>query len=310
MSNLKNYSKLILVVLIFFSTQEFLGQQDPQYTQYMYNPMSINPGYAGSLETLDIVGIYRDQWVGIDGAPVTQSLGAHAPLRNDEIGLGVDIRHDALGPSDEVLINGNFSYKLQLSPYIKLGLGLKAGANIFNVDYSKGLFQDPNDPVFNNNIDNRLTLNLGAGIYLYSDNWYLGGSVPDFITNQFYDDIQQSVAEEELQYYLIGGYVFDVTTDLKLKPAFLLKYLSGFPVVVDFSANMMYRERFVLGISYRYEDAVNGLAGFQILDSVFVGYSYDYTLTDLQDYNSGTHEIVLRFTLVQKSKRINSPRFF
>ncbi|MAT89500.1 MAG: hypothetical protein CMC35_02305 [Flavobacteriaceae bacterium] len=303
------YIVLFAVMLLWF-TPTAKAQQDPQYTQYLYNTMSINPAYAGSLEALDVVGTYRDQWVGIDGAPNTQNLGIHTPLRNDRIGLGINISHDRLGPSREVLINGNFSYKLQLSPTLKLGLGLKAGVNFLNVDFSEGQFQDPNDPVLNTNVDNRTTLTLGTGAYLYSNNWYLGLSVPDFITDSFYDNMDQSISEEELQYYLIGGYVFDLSTDFRLKPAFLLKYLRNTPIVVDVSANVLYRERITFGVSYRYEDAISGVVGFQIIPSVFVGYSYDYTLTDLGDFNDGTHEIVLRFTLVKQSKRINSPRFF
>ncbi|WP_203295723.1 PorP/SprF family type IX secretion system membrane protein [Luteirhabdus pelagi] len=299
----------IILVTLLSSTQGF-SQQDAQYTQYLYNTMSINPAYAGSLQTLDIVGTYRDQWVGIDGAPTTQNLGIHSALRNEKIGLGLNVSHDKLGPSREVLVNGNFSYRLQLTPTLKLRLGLKAGADILNVDFTEGQFQNPNDPVLGRNVDNRTTLTLGAGGYLYTDSWYLGLSVPDFITNDFYDDMDQSVSKEELQYYLIGGYVFDLSPNFRFKPAFLMKYLEGAPLVVDVSANILFRNQFTFGVSYRYEDAVSGVAGIQVFPSIFVGYSYDYTLTELNDVNNGTHEIVLRFTLNERNKNINSPRFF
>lgn len=286
------------------------GQQQPQYTQYMYNTMSINPGYTGSLGTLDIVGTYRSQWVGVDGAPVTQNLGLHSPLNFNRIGIGLNIQNDALGPANQLFANANFSYSIQLAPTTRLSLGLKAGAKLFNVDFSKGTFQNPNDPLLNENIDNRITPTLGAGAYMYSNNWYLGLSIPDFLTSDFYSDNNQSIAKEEIQYYLIGGYVFDLNDQLKFKPAFLAKYLHGFPLVVDISANFLFLERFSLGASYRLEDAVSALAGFQITESFFVGYSYDYTTTGFSSYNSGTHEVILRFTLPQKNKRINSPRYF
>ena len=221
---MKLYKIIMIAFVMVMVSPVLLGQQDVQFTQYLYNTMSINPGYAGSLDRLDIVGIYRDQWVGIDGAPVTQNLGIHAPLRNDQIGLGLNLVNDEIGPANEFIADANFSYKIQLSPTLRLGLGVKAGVNLFNVDFSKGDFQNP-DPVLNNNIENRFTLNLGAGAFLYSENWYLGLSVPDFITDDFYDDVDQSVSKEELQYYLIGGYVFDLNNDFKLKPTFLLKYL-------------------------------------------------------------------------------------
>lgn len=302
------YKIMGLLVLTAVSSSIY-AQNSPQYTQYMYNTMSINPGYAGSLGTLDIVGTYRDQWIGIEGAPVTQNLGIHAPLRNDKIGLGLNIENDNLGPANQFFADGNFSYTLQLSPTIKVALGVKAGIKLFNVDFTKGNFQNPNDPLAQN-IDNRITPTLGAGAFFYTDNWYVGLSVPDFTTDNFYDDVEQAIAQEEIQYFLMGGYVIDMNPSLKFKPAFLLKYLDGFPVVVDVSANFLFNERFTIGAAYRYEDAISGLAGIMVFDGFFAGYSYDYTLTDFSNYNSGTHEIVLRYTLPKKSKRVNSPRFF
>ncbi len=300
--------KYLILTLVFSMTA--YAQQNPQYTQYMYNPMSINPGYTGSLGTFDAVATYRDQWIGIDGAPVTQNLGVHSPLRNEKIGLGLNLQNDEIGPAKEFYADVNFSYTLQMSSTLKLGLGVKGGAKIFNVDFSKGRFQNPGADPLNTNIDNKLTTTIGAGAYLYADNWYLGLSVPDFITNKYYDDVEEAIAEEEIQYYLIGGYVFEVSPSLKFKPTILAKYLHGYPLVVDVSANFLILDQFSVGASYRYEDSVSGLAGVNFLQGFFVGYSYDYTLTDLSDYNSGTHEIVLRYTLPHKNKRINSPRFF
>jgi type IX secretion system PorP/SprF family membrane protein len=301
--------KTLSILLLVFVMQSY-SQNNPQYTQYMYNTMSINPGYTGSLGTLDVVGIYRDQWVGIDGAPVSQNLGIHSPLRNEKLGLGLNVQNDKIGPANEFYADANFSYTLQMSATMKLGLGIKAGAKLFNVDFSKGTFEDPNNDPLNENVKNKLTTTLGAGAFLYSDNWYLGLSVPDFISNKYYDDVDQSVAKEEIQYYLIGGYVFDLSPQLRFKPTVLAKYLHGFPLVVDVSANFLIMDRFSVGASYRYDDSVSGLAGINFLQGFFVGYSYDYTLTDLSDYNSGTHEIILRFTLPQRNKRINSPRYF
>lgn len=298
-----------LLALLLLSISSYC-QQNPQYTQYMYNTMSINPGYTGSLGTLDAVLIYRDQWVGIEGAPVSQNLGIHSPLRNEKIGIGLNLQNDKIGPAKEFYADANFSYSLQLSPTVKMGLGLKGGVKIFNVDFSKGTFENPGSDPLNRNVENKLTTTLGAGAYMYADNWYLGFSVPDFITNKYYDDIEQSVAEEEIQYFLIGGYVFDLSPSLRFKPAFLAKYLDGFPIVVDVSANFLIMDQFSVGASYRYEDSVSGLAGINFMEGFFVGYSYDYTLTDLSNYNSGTHEIVLRYTLFEKNRRINSPRYF
>lgn len=310
MNSLSTLHKAQLLIVFLLCSYFVSAQHQPQYTQYMYNTMSINPAYTGSLGTLDIVGTYRSQWVGVDGAPVTQNLGIHSPLNFNRVGVGFNLQNDALGPANQLFANANFSYSLQVSPTKQLAFGLKAGIKLFNVDFSRGTFQTPGDPLLSENIENRFTPTLGVGVYLYSDNWYVGFSVPDFATSDYFDDNNQAVAKEELQYYLIGGYVFDLSSQLKFKPAFLAKYTHGLPIVADFSANFLYLERFSLGASYRYQDAISLLAGFQVNDPFFVGYSYDYTTTGFSNYNSGSHEIIVRFTLPQKNKRINSPRYF
>lgn len=286
------------------------AQQEVQYTQYMYNTSAINPAYVGSLGTLDIVGTYRDQWTGLEGAPVSQNLGIHSPLRNDRIGIGVNILNETIGPAKEFNAVANFSYTIRLNPSTKLAFGLGAGLNLYDVDFSKGQILNPNDIILTQNIDKRITPIISAGTYLYGDKWYLGLSIPDFKTDNLYDDVEQSIAEEKIQSYLIGGYVFDLNPTLKFKPAFLAKYQVDYPIVVDLSANFLYNERFTLGASYRYDDAVSGLVGIDVFHGFFLGYSYDYSLSDLSDYNSGSHEIVLRFTIPSKLKKINSPRFF
>ena len=285
------------------------AQQDPQYTQYMYNTMVVNPAYAGSTGSLEAVLLHRSQWVGIDGAPQTQSFTIHTPLANDKIGLGFSAVNDKLGPSNELYLDGNFSYTIALGYDHKLAFGLKAGARMLNVDWSKGRFYNPDDALLNNNINNRLKPSLGAGIYYYTDKWYVGASIPSFLRGDYYDDIQESVVYERLHYYLMGGYVFDFSDNFKFKPAILVKAVSGAPIVTDFSANFLI-QKLTVGASYRLDDSMSALVGLQISDSFFVGYSYDYSVTNLNKYNDGSHEIILRYQLQKRSSRIKSPRFF
>lgn len=300
-----------LAIFICLLSLEAFSQQRPQYTQYMYNTMTVNPGYTGSLNTLYAVGAYRAQWTGIDGAPVSQNVSVHSPLGNENIGLGLNLANESLGPVSQVFADANFSYSIRLSQTTKLGFGLKAGAKLLNVDFSKGNYQNPNDPLLSQNIDNRINPTIGAGLYMYSDKWYLGLSVPDFISDRYYDDSSNSVAKEEVQFYLIGGYVFDLSSDLKFKPAFLAQYSQNYPFAVDVSANFLIKDRLSLGIAYRYEDAVSGLAGFYINQSFFIGYSYDYTVSEFtNDYTKGSHEIILSYTLVQKGRAVRSQRYF
>lgn len=299
---------LILVVFTTLLTIKGNAQQDPQYTHYTYNTLSVNPAYAGQREVLSVVGLQRSQWIGIDGAPQTQSLGIHSPLRNERLGLGLNIVSDALGPARESFIDANFSYSIPLDRYnTKLSFGLKAGWHNLSTDWSKGRFQNP-DAVFNENI-NQHALILGAGLYLSSDDWYLGVSAPNFLTTEHYDDFQESLATERLHYFFTGGYVFHLSPTTKFKPAFLVKAVTGAPVIADISANFLFNDKLTLGLAWRWDDSIAALAGFQVSEEIFIGYGYDLTTSDLSNYNSGTHELILRFE-IKKLGRILSPRFF
>ena len=301
-------AKGLILITLGFMSPESQAQQDPQYTQYMYNTMSVNPGYAGQREVLSISGLHRSQWVGIDGAPRTQSLVLHAPLRNEKIGLGLSVVNDALGPADETYVDANFSYTIYVNSVdTRLSFGLKGGFHLLNTDWSEGIFQNP-DMAFQENLS-LFSPVIGAGLYLHTDKWYIGAAVPNFITTQHYDDFQESVAKERMHYYFIGGIVFDAGDNVKLKPATLVKAVSGSPVIFDLSLNALLVEKLTLGVAYRWDDSFSGLAGFQLSDSLFIGYAYDLTSTELNNYNSGTHEIMLRFELQQFGK-ILSPRFF
>lgn len=270
--------------------------------------MSVNPGYAGQRDVLSATALYRTQWVGIDGAPKTVTFGIHSPLRNDRLGLGLNIVSDQLGPAKETSVDANFSYTIPLNDDdTKFSFGVKGGFHLLDTDWSKGIYQNP-DNAFNNNV-NLLSPTLGAGMYLHSSNWYLGLAIPNFITKKHYDDFEESIVVERLHFFLIAGYVFDLSRNTKLKPAALVKAVSGAPIIADFSLNALMNDTFTLGVSYRWDDSFSGLAGFQVSDNVYIGYAYDLTSTNLNNYNSGSHEIMFRFELRSVGK-ILSPRFF
>ena len=303
---LKHIIQKGLIVILLISTVSY-SQQDPQYTQYMYNTMSVNPGYAGSLDHLVVNVLHRSQWIGLDGAPKTQTLGAHAPLKKN-VGLGLSIINDNLGPANETFLDANFSYTVNTSDINKLAFGLKAGARFFDVDFSKGLYQFP-EPMLDQNI-NEVFLTIGVGFYYYSDKWYMGLSVPNFMANQYFDNINISIDKERLHYYLIGGYVFDLNDKVKFKPAVLAKAVSGSPWITDFSANFLFNEKFTLGAAYRLKDSFSALAGFQLNENLNIGYAFDNTTSNLRHYNNGTHEFMLKYEFIKKASIIKSPRFF
>ncbi|WP_433829747.1 PorP/SprF family type IX secretion system membrane protein [Flavobacterium anhuiense] len=286
------------------------AQQDPEYTQYMYNTMAVNPAYAGSTGTIEAALLYRSQWVGMPGAPETQSFSIHSPLRNEKLGLGLSVVNDKIGPSNELYLDGNFSYSIALGYEQRLAFGVKAGTRMLNIDWSKGRYYDDDDVLLNQNINNQMKLAVGAGIYYYTEKFYVGLSVPSFIQNDYYDDVRESIDYDRMHYYLMGGYVFDLNPNLKFKPAFLVKAVSGAPITADISANFMIQEKFVIGGAYRTDDSISILAGFQISPSFFLGYAFDYTVSELNKYNDGSHEFILRYQFVKNQSKIKSPRFF
>ena len=302
-------NRFILFLVVSLVSLFSYSQQDSQYTQYMYNTMNVNPAYAGSRETLSIFGMYRTQWVGLDGAPDTGVFALHSPV-SEKVGLGLSFVNDRIGISDESSISIDFSYTIPVSENYKLAFGLKGTAHLLNVDYSKLNIYNPGDGLLQSNIDNRFSPNIGAGAYLYSDKFYIGLSVPNMLETDHYDDNIYSTAGERMHGYLISGYVFDLTDNIKFKPAVLAKAVKGAPLQTDLTANFLFNERFTLGVAWRWDAAVSGLAGFQIDNNWFIGYAYDAETTKLANYNSGSHEIFLRYEFFRKSSRMISPRFF
>ena len=287
---------------------EVCSQQDSQYTQYIYNTMSVNSAYTGQRNVLSYLGLYRTQWVGIDGAPKTLTFGIHSPLKNENLGMGISIVSDQLGPIREDYINLNFSYTIRLNRSTELSFGLKGGLHNLSSDFSRGNSFQNTDVAFNENIS-LFSPTIGAGLYLHSTRGYLGLSAPNFLTTEHYDDYKESLASERLHLFLIGGYVFNIDNDIKLKPAFLIKAVSGAPLIADLSINAMFNNRFVFGLAYRWDDSLSGLTGLQVNKTLFIGYAYDYNTSIGNKYTGGTHEVMLRFELRQINK-ILSPRFF
>lgn len=284
------------------------AQQDAQYTDYMYNTINVNPAYAGSRGALSIFGLHRTQWSGIDGAPVTNSFSMNTPINESNIGVGLSFVNDKIGPTTSNDISADVSYTLRTSDIYKLSFGVKASANIIDLNTSDLNAVDPSDPTLQNY--NNFTPNVGVGVYFHSEKLYLGLSVPNIIETNNYNDNDVAMYKENASLYFIAGYVFDLGYRFKFKPALLTKMVQGAPLQADLSANFMYDNKFVLGAAYRWDAAVSLMAGFQVYEGLFIGYAYDYDTTDLGNYNSGSNEIFLRFELFKNFNKIVSPRFF
>jgi type IX secretion system PorP/SprF family membrane protein len=302
--------KKIVYSLIFLLGLIASAQQEPQYTQYMYNPSVINPAYAGSLGYGSLFSLYRTQWIGLEGAPKTLNLSYHQPLESTNLGLGGNIVHDEIGPSTTTNFSVDVSYTIHFENESRLAFGIKAGGELLNIDYTKLNHYNPSDVSFRNNINSQFSPNIGAGLFYYNANSYLGLSVPMLLQTKRYDEFAYSDANRRQHFYLMGGKVFDLSYNVKFKPAFVAKMVAGAPLQVDLTGNFLINEKFTVGIAYRWSAALSALVGFKVNDRISIGYGYDRETTRLSNFNSGSHEIFLQFDLFKINQQVETPRFF
>lgn len=297
--------RILIFSVLLLSSLDSIAQQDPHYTQYMYNMTVVNPAYAGSrgIPTLTLLG--RTQWVGVKGGARTATLSLDAPVGR-AVGLGFSVIHDEIGPVKENNVYGDFSFTVFTGEEGRLAFGIKAGATFLDI----GLLSTvtPGDPL--NVPVNQISPNFGAGVYYYTDKFYAGLSAPNFLeTKHLGDDSGAvSVASEKMPIFLTSGYVFDITDKFKLKPSTMIKGTSGAPISVDLSLNAMVQSVLELGLSYRIDDSISAMVGLQASQRLRVGYAYDYSTSSFGVYNSGSHELILTYGFSKRNMK--SPRFF
>jgi len=299
-----------LVNMIGFTTV-FTAQQDAQLSQYMYQTQVFNPAYAGTRGLLSITALHRTQWVGFSGAPTTYNFGGHAPIRFGRMGLGLMISHDKIGPTNNTNFIGQYAYHIDLDNNYKLSFGISLQARLFGINRHLLNPEDITDNTLND-LSNSAIFNFGNGLYVHSEKFYLGLSIPNFLQTQTWQSNQNaySIINERIHFYLMAGYSFDLSETIKFKPAILTKLLTGTPLQLDASTNFLFYDKFTLGAAYRYDAAFSGLMAIQLTDQILLGYAYDKETTNLGRYNDGSHELFLRFELKSKHNRTISPRFF
>jgi type IX secretion system PorP/SprF family membrane protein len=299
-----------IIAIALFSCTVGIAQQLPQFTQYMYNTISVNPAYAGSREALSVVGLHRSQWVGFQGGPITQTLSIHTPLRNDRVGVGLSFIEDDLGPENFTYLYGDFSYTIPTGRDGKLAFGIKGGFTQYSLDPDFRESESLDPSIYG--IEDRWTPNVGLGVYWSTNRVYFGLSSPrvlntDKNTNDGFE------ALDRLSYYFTGGVVVDLSKTIKLKPAFLVKATNGAPVSYDLTANFLFNEKFWLGGSYRINEktaAIGGIVDFQVSRQLRVGYAYEKPISDIASYTTGSHEILLMYEFKFISTKLKSPRYF
>ena len=293
----------------FFS--EVSAQQDPHYTQYMYNMSVMNPAYAGSKENLSMGLLHRRQWIELEDAPTTSTFFGHSPVGKN-VGLGLSVVSDKIGPVEENNVYGDFSYTLKLGGEHKLALGLKAGLTLHNVALNSKIastLPDPADGIFGADVSNSY-FNFGTGAFYYTNKYYLGLSVPNMMRAKHLDFDGRSYGSETSHYFLTGGYVFDINENVKFKPFFMVKSSFEAPASLDMSTNFMFKDKFEIGATYRIDDSFGAMVNYALTPSLKIGYAYDHIVSDLKITTPSSHEIILLFDVNFSKKVSRSPRYF
>jgi len=310
-----NIMKKLIIILGLIVTLSAQAQQDPMFTHYMYNTIMVNPAYAGSRDALTITGINRNQWVGFDGAPITQTLTVHSPIGSDQIGLGCSVIQDKIGPTKSTSVYADFAYRIRLSQKSKLAFGIKGGYSFFSADLPSLLLNQQTDVDFAQRIENRPMPNFGFGLYYTRERFYAGISTPKLLKNNYYSGTTLatlSAAKEQGHYYFIMGSVFSLSKFVDFKPSGLIKITKGAPLETDLSALFEFDKKLMAGAMYRTGDAFGVLVGLNITDQLSLGYSFDFSTTNTTvKYNQGSHEIMIRYDFLYSNiHRIKSPRYF
>jgi type IX secretion system PorP/SprF family membrane protein len=292
---------VLLLISSLFGVSIAYSQQEPMYSQYMFNMMNVNPAYAGFRGSSNLTLTYRYQWAGIEGAPKTGTMSWDNLLENSNVGLGAQLYNDQLGVEKTSGFQGIFSYHVPFENSY-LALGLSAGLLNFRADYSDLKTIEPNDPVLQNYVNGWLPT-AGFGAMYITDDWYVAFSIPALLHTKI--DVANYLNQKSFgasnHYFLTGGYIFDLQNGIKLKPSMMIKAVKGSPLQFDFNLNAWFNETIAVGLSYRLQDAIVAQFQFQVSDQIRVGYAYDYTISGLSNFSKGTHEILLRYTLPSKN---------
>lgn len=303
---------LLMIILLFPGFQKMHAQQEPQYTQYMFNTVSVNPAYTGTRNALNVLLLSRIQWMGIEGAPRTYDFTIHTPVNKHKMGLGLSLVSDNYGPVTNQYLNLSYAYRINITDKTVLSMGIKGGIYNYHVNLT-GLNFGDSYPDINENPEQKFLPNAGMGLYLFSDRYYIGASAPRIIQTELTGEqvTPGTLGDLTRHYYLMGGLVFDLSSDLKFKPSIITRIVEGAPPSNDFTAQFLIRDTYWAGVTYRYEEAAALLASIQVNNQLMIGYSYDFQLTELSTFNNGSHEIVISYDFAGFTKeKLVSPRYF
>ena len=310
--------KYIQLLLILTTLAPLLkAQQDPMFSQYMFNGMAVNPAYAGSRDVLSLTGLARAQWVSVPGAPTTQTFAAHTPDRSGRYGFGLTMVNDKISYLNQTLVNGAFALRIPLRTGT-LALGLQGMVSSYRINWNQAYLINPNDAILGTNARNMLLPNAGVGVYYSNDRWFAGAAAPRLLINSISEgkpgiSLSQSTRDLAIlsrHFFVWTGVALNMSQDVVFRPTLLLKYVEAAPTELDLTAHFILKEKYWIGASYRTGDGVLGMLQYQINPQFMAGYSYDFPLTQLSRFTSGTHELMLRYEFRYGSEAVRSPRFF
>lgn len=305
--------KSILVIVLVLAGRSLFAQQQAQFSQYMINTNAVNPAYTGSRGALSTLLLHRSQWVGFDGAPVSQTLNVNTPLFDEKMGVGLTLLNDKIGPTRQAGIYGDYAYRINFEKS-SLAFGIKAGADVFRVGFNNLVLINQQDNNFQQNLQSKLLPNFGFGVYYHSDKFYLGLSTPKLVQNTVSVKTGNSttvhLAIEKMHHYVIAGYVHEISPMFKFMPTALLRVTRGAPVSFDVSTSFIFYDKLWLGAMYRLNAAIGTMIQLQLNEQFRAGYAFDYTTSMLQSYHSGTHELFIGYDLKYTKAQVKSPRYF
>ena len=311
-NNMKKRITITIILLWLLALGMTLkAQQETQNSMYFFNPVLLNPAYAGSQEALQITATARNQWAGIKGAPKTQVLSLHTPLKTEHIGVGFTVLNDELGVTKNTGLYADLAYSVKVNKKNnRLAFGLKVGLDFFRQDFSSLRINDNTDQLYTDGFNyNKNLFNMGAGIYYYGKRHYIGISTPRLLKNKI-DLAAGQTAIQENHYYLFGGIVIKLNPAINMRPSFIVKYVNNAPLSIEGNLSFLFYDKIWIGAMYRHQAAAGLNIMYNISQNFRIGYAYDYQLTSLQKFSLGSHEIMISYDLRTKAKGFKSPRYF